>query len=653
MNNMQEGERGTSHTFRPLPWHRSIPTGIYMLHRMVALAAMYDSAESFPQPRCHPETRTKMLDDLRKWALESHPKTSILWLYGPAGAGKSAIMQTLAGQFRDAGRLGGCFFFKRGHPTRGNGRSLFATIAYQLALNIPLLRRPISQVVEDNPSIVALSIETQMQKLVSGPCSQGGNCEPLAIIIDGLDECEGPDVQGQILHVIRNSSSKHSIPLRFMVASRPEAHIRDTFNSPFYSGHYRSVNVEQSFTDVHKYLCNEFSRIHHEHGTMAKIPLPWPTPDVLQNLVNKSSGHFIYASTIIKFIDDRNYRPTQRLAVVQNPESSGSESAFDTLDQLYMTILSSAPRQSQLIPILCIIIHFNVAVGDIDKLFELTEGETQLILRSLHSLLDVPSKGMRISSHHASFIDFLSNPDRSGNFCVNTLDRRISLARTLLQFCAGPYTGIWRLLSRLIRFIVSLPPSDTVTELFPLIESINPDYIFDPKEFQSAGPYFGSIVAWFKNMPSAPAVVIQLWEDYAFIFSLQKMYPHNLSDPSVKHTVLFSPELLQVLLSMKLLGHQLWKLPTKLDLTWTELRTTLCSLRPNIVEGEHVLPIQRPLAACPLAARDLALQLIRKMVKNYDATDGGFNPSACCDAVFRSHRFIDNLEEAYIALQLV
>ncbi|KAJ6471557.1 hypothetical protein C8R45DRAFT_836482, partial [Mycena sanguinolenta] len=32
------------------------------------------------------------------------PETTILWLYGPAGAGKSAIMQTLAHQLQDAGR---------------------------------------------------------------------------------------------------------------------------------------------------------------------------------------------------------------------------------------------------------------------------------------------------------------------------------------------------------------------------------------------------------------------------------------------------------------------------------------------------------------------------------------------------------------------
>ncbi|KAJ6458979.1 hypothetical protein C8R45DRAFT_1182984 [Mycena sanguinolenta] len=120
-------------------------TGIHILHRAAALAAIYDSAESFSQPKCHPETRTKMLKDLHKWALSTDPETPILWLYGTAGAGKSAIMQTLAQRLQNAERLGGSFFFKRCHATRGNGKAVFTAIAYQLALNVPGLRTAISQ----------------------------------------------------------------------------------------------------------------------------------------------------------------------------------------------------------------------------------------------------------------------------------------------------------------------------------------------------------------------------------------------------------------------------------------------------------------------------------------------------------------------------
>ncbi|KAF8162326.1 hypothetical protein K438DRAFT_300953 [Mycena galopus ATCC 62051] len=393
--------------------------------------------DSFAEPKCHPETRTKMLKDLHKWAVDIHPKTAILWLHGPAGAGKSAIMRTLASQLHEDGRLGGCFFFKRGHATRGNAKALFITIAYQLALNIEWLRTPISQVVEQNRSIIARSLATQMQELISEPCRSHKHGDPVVILIDGLDECDGHGFQGEVLRAIRNPSFNHPIFLRFIVASRPEPHIRQVFDSS--SSHYHLFNIEQSFDDVRKYLRDEFSRIHHDHSTMQNIPSPWPARDVLEQLVRKSSGYFIYASTIIKFIGDENYRPTVRLEVVQNVNGPGSESAYDALDQLYMIILNSAVRQSELTPILCAIVHFTLTAGQVDRLFGLAEGETRLLLRGVHSVLNVSSWEIPISSHHASFVDFLRNPDRSRNFCVSTLNCLISLARSLLQFHVGSF----------------------------------------------------------------------------------------------------------------------------------------------------------------------------------------------------------------------
>ncbi|KAF9058432.1 hypothetical protein BDP27DRAFT_1507883, partial [Rhodocollybia butyracea] len=50
--------------------------------------------------------------------------------------------------------------------------------------------------------------------------------------------------------------------------------------------------------DIRTYFLDEFARIHREqHQTMSTIPLPWPVPKVLDTLVEKSSGYFIYAST--------------------------------------------------------------------------------------------------------------------------------------------------------------------------------------------------------------------------------------------------------------------------------------------------------------------------------------------------------------------
>ncbi|KAJ6465446.1 hypothetical protein C8R45DRAFT_1174019 [Mycena sanguinolenta] len=481
---------------------------------------------SFPQPRCHPETRTEMLKDLHNWALDRDAQNKILWLHGPAGAGKSAIMQTLSGQLGDAGRLGAL----------------------------------------------------------------------------------------ELLHAIRIASSHSPLFLRFIVASRPEPYIHEVFESPVYSDVHRSFNVEQSFDDVRKYLSDEFARIHREHRTMANIPLPWPLPDILEKLVRKSSGHFIYASTIIKFIDYKNYRPTQQLAVVQDANSTSSQSAFDPLDQLYMTILSSAPRQSELIPILGAIVHLRASAEDIDAVFRLPEGETRLLLRSLHSVLDIPTDEKRISSHHASFLDFLHNPGRSRTFCVGNLQHRTDLARIILEAYVGPHEDRYTFLSRFLQyqlmpFIQSLPPSAEVAELLPLIGTIDPECIF--AIFDNDVPR--RMLAWLKKIPSASRDLIKLWEDYECMVSLKKTVQQG-QYLSVAHIFPCSPEFLRILTSLVMFRYEsLCKLRSLLDLTWAEMRTSICGPSSNVASDQHV-----PLVlAVRLAFRDVALQCIRKMVKNH------------------------------------
>ncbi|KAJ7639567.1 hypothetical protein FB45DRAFT_700157, partial [Roridomyces roridus] len=181
----------------------------------------------FPQPRCHPETRVEFLDDL--WHEIQDPETRVLWLHGPAGAGKSAVMQTLCQRLRDADQLGGSYFFQRNHPTRGSGRVLFATLAYQLVMFDGDLGIRISKVVETKPSFVASSIASQLWELIAKPCLSAERRTPRVLLVDGLDECDGIAVQQQILHSIFQIFREHSLSVKILIASRPEPGIRRVF----------------------------------------------------------------------------------------------------------------------------------------------------------------------------------------------------------------------------------------------------------------------------------------------------------------------------------------------------------------------------------------------------------------------------------------
>ncbi|KAJ7235990.1 hypothetical protein C8J57DRAFT_138872 [Mycena rebaudengoi] len=512
--------------------------GIHILHRAVALSAMHDPADSYTQPQCHPETRADMLAELMSWCTNSASpslnrqqvtqNTPVLWLHGPAGAGKSAVMRTLSQQLAAAGKLGASFFFKRGNSTQGNADTLFATLAYQLALsNISQLKSSISQIVENDPSLVARSMKVQLERLVLEPCRSLRESESLTILVDGLDECDGHSVQEEILQLIASCFRKQPPPVKFILASRPEPHIREVFEGSFFLGLHECFNIQQSYEDIEKYLRAEFKRIYCEHHrTMANVPKPWPADKLLKKLIQNSSGYFIYAHTVIRFIDDKNFRPPERLQVIVENLKTEFDSPYGALDQLYKDILAVVPNRPRMLELLYVIDTFSeLGTYWISQLLHLERGDLRLALHGLHSLLSIPEDSLldisedyledehvdkdnfyskhRISPHHASFYDFLKDTTRAGPFYINgsTQSSVIHSMLHLLSYndddpCIHKHGPIIRALNfEWTDYITRIPLS---CDLVPLIHRINPTSIFGYYEEIANVSQLGDFILWLK-----------------------------------------------------------------------------------------------------------------------------------------------------------
>jgi len=93
----------------------------------------------------------------------------ILWFYGPAGAGKSAIAHKIAERCELEKLLLASFFFSRSDPARSNSKSLIATISYQIAINIPGTREKVVAAIERDPLILTRSLEAQVAALIFEP----------------------------------------------------------------------------------------------------------------------------------------------------------------------------------------------------------------------------------------------------------------------------------------------------------------------------------------------------------------------------------------------------------------------------------------------------------------------------------------------------
>ncbi|KAE9396000.1 hypothetical protein BT96DRAFT_997166 [Gymnopus androsaceus JB14] len=414
-------------------------SGLKALYKSTAQDAFYNSEQRFPPPNCHPGTRIQILDILRSWITDVADSTSIHWLYGAAGVGKSAVAQTVSEEFA-ASHLAATFFFARADPLRNNLTSFFITIAYQLAKSSAFLKDAIDLAVRENPSIVHAILEEQFRELIVLPCTSLSIGEwkslPQLIVIDGLDECIDIASQKRLLSIIRKAkTAAPPLPFKFLICSRPEPRIRNAFSHQDFHSILGCSDIGESFEsgkDIFKYFRHEFGRVRREHDrSMAHIAEDWPGNGIIQQLVQRACGQFIYAATVIKYVGDYDGFPVERLEIILKiTVPDDFDSPYPDLDLLYMQILSACAHRELLLDVIAQILspadiflnkcYERTSSVIIEGLFSLPKGKLWTLLSRLHSVLFIPENDHdNITVRHASFIDFLTDQKRSGRYFIN------------------------------------------------------------------------------------------------------------------------------------------------------------------------------------------------------------------------------------------
>lgn len=194
-----------------------------------------------------------------------------MWLYGPAGAGKSVIAQTIAEKLYAMKLLLASFFFSRTDAKRNHEKSLIATIAYEMALTISEIKAAVEKAVDDDPALFRRSLEAQLTTLVLGPLLQlkdSGyfiqNPSARVVFIDGLDECNNLEVQCYILEVISGVLQQYDLPLLFLITSRPEQHLTAAFNFGTLEKNTTRLALDDKFfpeDDIRIFLQDSFVKV--------------------------------------------------------------------------------------------------------------------------------------------------------------------------------------------------------------------------------------------------------------------------------------------------------------------------------------------------------------------------------------------------------
>ncbi|KIL58832.1 hypothetical protein M378DRAFT_170104 [Amanita muscaria Koide BX008] len=394
--------------------------GLEKLENFVSFAALHNSSEQDPDRRCHPGTRENVLNRLRHWIDNPNSTDRIFWLYGPAGAGKSAIAQTIAHGYKQ-GEVAATFFFYRSDPGRNDGNRLFTTIAWQLAFSIPAIKDFIVHALDKTPHLPMTNLETQFEQLVAHPTNNTACQMPQlapVIIIDGVDECANEKLQRRFLSVIGNAVKDPHCPLRFLICSRPEALIDETLNQfEDFTLRIDLATLDDSNRDVEKYLLDKFSDI----ASKRNLDPSWPGQEIIEEIVFKSSGNFILASTLMRFIGDEDHNPESQLDIVRKLQPHRTMSPFALLDELYLEILNRQLDQDFLKTFLALLVGRSSIetpglCRDDTTLMNISEKDLRIKLRKMRSLLKFKNF---IDVYHKSFLDFLQDSSRSGQYHVS------------------------------------------------------------------------------------------------------------------------------------------------------------------------------------------------------------------------------------------
>ncbi|KDR67842.1 hypothetical protein GALMADRAFT_105493 [Galerina marginata CBS 339.88] len=424
---------------------------------LTAYSAVFECLDTQKVSQCLQGTRVDILKQLISWiGLEENTDhssteldTSVFWINGAAGTGKTTLAYTIAAACRANGKLGASFFCSRDTAERSNIQLIFPTIADQLGRLSRLYQVILRKTIQLNPHIGSASPLFQLEKLIVKPLLSIGKYFPSYIIIlDALDECKDTGAISIILSSL--SYFIKDLPLKFLITSRPDLKITSVFNSKSSKLAFAAQKLvlhEIALATVEPDISHYIHFNLHKIEDYYQLDSPLASEADIQALTKQAYGLFIFAATSVKFIADESYSdpPGQLETLLQgSKDNKVSSSNHHHLDNLYIQVFTSAfPKmKDSLVARLKLILGTIVLLQDplstvsIEHLLNLRQSTVRQILRHLHSIILVPENITEpIRLLHPSFADFIIDSKRCNieNFQVNSIEQHTLLAKACLK----------------------------------------------------------------------------------------------------------------------------------------------------------------------------------------------------------------------------
>lgn len=406
---------------------------------------------------CLEGTREDIIVTILDWANEVSATTSIFWMRGMPGSGKSAIARTLVHILKRSLRLGSNFFFRRDDAGRRTPMALWCHMLYELSSRYPVfrsealsaLRSPDFQLGSSRPDDIVDIIFDGLRSLTDTDIAPG---QRPVLVIDALDECpiHSSHMSRQRDTILRALARFQDLPshcCKIIITSRDEDDIRSVLNNERVTRIFLPAGLSvdsQSSSDIRKYLALRLNR---------EVPEAEVTEEELETLVDRAAGLFVWAKTAIEYIQDRRGLPRIRLeSLLKAGLSSGDSGDLAKLYHLVMTdqfsdnpdpttqvqfrrvtgaILAAATplTEKQLIGML--------SYPGMDNASPVDESTISVILRRLSTVTirqdTGPGGSEVIQFSHLSFAEFLQNAQEKEFYSVKLDAARAQMASQCLN----------------------------------------------------------------------------------------------------------------------------------------------------------------------------------------------------------------------------
>lgn len=307
-----------------------------------------------------------------------------LVISGIPGIGKSAISTYL---YHRMPNVIGFYMFRRNDNEKLSPKRFFATLAFQIASQIPPYREQILKL--DIEKIINNYNEvTLFSRLIANPLSACNIESEKIIIIDGLDEAE-IDGYNHIAEYLSECIPFFPKEIRIMILARPVSSVM----IPFASSDMLPLDSlsEENLIDIKCYIRNAFSEI----GT-----------DMLDAIADKSEGSFLYAKYICSqnVLNEVSHLPLGLVSYYFNQFATIFNSKEYEYSRNFLELILGSPR--------------SISPGLIKMVSSCSQYEYNDFIKKMGAYIQINNGMLKI--YHSSLSDWLTDEQKAGRFWVDS-----------------------------------------------------------------------------------------------------------------------------------------------------------------------------------------------------------------------------------------